>query len=57
MTADEHIRAQVVDLGRQCEIACAMELLFSMKGEFALAADAADLAAALSVRAFEAVRA
>lgn len=55
MKADEHIRAEVAELGAQCEIACALELLFSMRGDFENAALAADLAESLSERAFSAV--
>lgn len=52
---DEHLRAEIAELGAQCEIACALELLFSMRADFDNAALAADLAESLSERAFQAV--
>lgn len=53
---DEHIRSELARLGRECEIACAVELAASKLGAFDLAADAAHLAASLSARAFDVVR-
>lgn len=54
--ADEHIRAELARLGRECEIACAVKVAAAGLGAPDLAAEAAELAERLSARAFAAVR-
>lgn len=53
---DEHIRSEVARLGRECEIACAVEVAVVKLGALDLAAEAAELAEVLSARAFEVIR-